>query len=443
MIKERRFNIGNFCKLTAGGLQVAEFVDIRDALITRYKEVYGTDIDLSTASADGVFVNDLAIIINNILQVMNSMYSNLDVNTASGVYLDALCRLANVTRKQPTHSIASLIVKSLHTSGDPVVFGDINENSETINRITFVDKSGNEWVANASITLGPQEEAELTVTAVDAGPVAAPAGWIAQTLLVMNLGVSQPNNAILGENEETDQELRKRRSQSSGADGTSVLESLVGALLEITGIDDVRIYNNNTLTQLPANDGTVIPAHGIYVILRQQDGLNIDDSVIGELIMNKLTPGIKTVESAAEETNGVRKSYSYIPQMLGVAVSFFEQLIYWKRAVGIHPTITAVLTPTQYFTESEFDEIFDNVQQYASNILIGTPIDAGELFMTIYEADPTFKGQKTYSISPNNVTIANTFVDSAGNQLNPDTYYKYTQKSFVKNANGTYTLTIS
>lgn len=435
MIRERRFNIGNFCKLTSGGLQVAEFVDIRDALIARYKEVYGTDIDLSTASADGIFVNDLAIIINNILQTMTELYSNLDVNTASGIYLDNLCRLANVTRKQPTHSTASLVVKSLLTSGDPVVFGDINENGDVINRLTFVDKSGNEWVANASITLGPQEESEITVTAVEAGPISAPAGWITQTMLVMNLSVTQPNNAIIGENEETDKELRQRRSQSSGADGSSVLESLIGALLEISGIDDVRVYNNNTLNAVTSNDGTSIPAHGIYVILRQQEGLNIDDSVIGELIMNKLTPGITTVESSAASANGEHKSYEYIPQMLGIAVTFFNQIIYWKKAVGIHPTITAKIQPTQYFTEDEFDTIFEDVQKYASDLLIGKSIDAAEVFMAIYEADPTFKGQKTYSLSPNNVTVESTD--------NPDTYYLYTQKSFVKNSDGTYTLTIS
>ena len=55
-------NISNFITFTAGGLQIASFVEIREALIARYKEVYGTDIDLSTGTADGVFVNDLALI---------------------------------------------------------------------------------------------------------------------------------------------------------------------------------------------------------------------------------------------------------------------------------------------------------------------------------------------------------------------------------------------
>ena len=96
--------ISNFVSFTAGGLQTATFVEVREALIARYKEVYGNDIDLSTGSADGIFVNDLSLIINNILLTMQTLYSNLDVRTATGTYLDKLCALANVSIKPATYS---------------------------------------------------------------------------------------------------------------------------------------------------------------------------------------------------------------------------------------------------------------------------------------------------------------------------------------------------
>lgn len=434
MLKDRKFEIGNFVRLASAGMEVAEFVDVRDAIIKRYKEVYGSDIDLSTASADGVFVNDIALIINNILQVMKSLYSNLDVDTASGVYLDALCRLANVSRMSATKSTASLIVTSLLTSGDPVTFGDVDENGNVLNQLTFVDKAGTEWISNASITLAPGESAELKVTCEETGPVDAPAGWIAQTLLVMNLKVEQKDDAIRGNNEETDTELRKRRAQSSGANGISVLESLVGALLEVTGIEDVRIYNNNTLLEQTAEDGTKIAAHNMYVILRQQKGLNIADATIGELIYTKLTPGIKTTASTAEDTNGEAKSYEFIPQMLGVAINYFNQFVYWKKATPIKPTITAKIHPTLYFTESEFDTLAQSVYDYANNIKLGDAIDTDQIFIALLDADPEFKGQRTYTLKASEVNVAST--------INPDTYYEYSTFSFEKETDGSYTLTI-
>ena len=44
--------ISNFVSFTAGGLQTATFVEVREALIARYKEVYGNDIDLSTGRSE-------------------------------------------------------------------------------------------------------------------------------------------------------------------------------------------------------------------------------------------------------------------------------------------------------------------------------------------------------------------------------------------------------
>lgn len=434
MLKDRKFEIGNFVRLASAGMEVAEFVDVRDAIIKRYKEVYGSDIDLSTASADGVFVNDMALIINNILQVMKSLYSNLNVDTASGIYLDALCRLANVNRMGATKSTASIIITSLLTTGDPVTFGDTDENGNVTNQITFVDKSGTEWVSDVSVTLGPGESAEVKVTCTESGPIDAPAGWIAQTLLVMNLKVEQIEDAVRGSNEESDTELRQRRAQSSGANGISVLESLVGALLEVTGIDDVSIYNNNTLENATAKDGTTIAPHNMYIIVRQQNGLNIADATIGDLIYTKLTPGIKTTASTATSTNGTAKSYEFILQMLGVTINYLNQFVYWKKAVAIKPTITAKIKPTQYFTENEFAMIAQEVYNYANNIKLGDSIDADQIFIAILEADPEFKGQRTYTVSVSNVSVASTD--------NPDTYYEYSTFSFNKETDGTYTLTI-
>lgn len=435
MLKDRQFQIGNFIRLASAGMEVAEFVDIRDSIINRYKAVYGSDIDLSTGSADGIFVNDMSLIINNILQVMKSLYSNLDVDTASGVYLDMLCKYANVTRQIATKSVASIIVTSLFTIGEPVTFGDIDNNNNVLNQITFVDKAGTEWISNSNITLGPDESAELTVTCSEAGPIDAPAGWIYQTLLAMNLSVSQPENAIRGNNEETDTALRNRRAQSSGSNGVSVLESLVGALLNITGIQDVHIYNNNSLAPATSADGTVIPAHNTYIIIRQQPGLNIDDSTIGNLIYKKQTPGIKTTESTASSANGIAKQYSFIPQMLGVAINYFDQQVYWKKAVPIAPAITIVLTPSIYFVETEFDAIAANIYAYANGLKIGEQIDTDQIFIAALEADPGFKGKTTYTLSSSNVSVAST--------VNPDTYYEYTEYSFVKDTElNKYTLTI-
>ena len=414
MFKERNFKIGDFIRLTSAGLEIAEFVNIRDVLISRYKEIYGSDIDLNTANADGVFVNDLALIINNILQTMKNLYANLDINTASGIYLDNLCRYANITRFPATASSASLVVTN-NTSAEKT-FGDLDGNGNTLNTLTFVDKSGTEWIGNA-ITLAAGASQEITVVCSIKGEVKAPAGWITQTMLVLGLGVNQAHDAILGTNVETDNELRLRRAQSSGANGTTVLESMTGALLAVSGIEDVKIYNNNTAEDKTALDGTTVTNRSIYVILRQHEGLTISNDTIGEIIYQKSTPGIFTCKTA-DTTTGVSGEYTFTPSN----ISFFGQKVYWKKAIGIAPKIMIDFTKTQYFEDNELDIMGEAILNYANNLLIGEQISKDLVFSSIYSADPMFKGQRTYNVLYSGITIEN--------KTNTDTYYNYTKYAF-------------
>ena len=302
-------DITQFLQLTASGLQTASFTQVRAALIDRYKEVYGSDIDLSTGNADGIFVNDLALIINNILQTVQTLYANLDVNYASGTYLDALCALSNVTRLPATYSNASLTIQN------------IGNNALTNINPIFIDQSGLEWQAKEPFDIASQEIKNIVVFCKTAGNISATVGWITKTAEVLPLAIYQNSLPNIGQNRESDAELRNRRSQRSGAAGTTVLESLAGALYNLSDVVDLKIYNNNTNISNTAADGTTIDANSIYAILRYSEGITIDDSLIGTIIHEKLTPGIHSCDSAASSDNGEAKSYEYMTSIYGVTIS--------------------------------------------------------------------------------------------------------------------------
>lgn len=413
-------DISEFIKITSAGVQIANFPQIRSALIDRYKSVYGNDIDLSTASADGVFINDLALIINNLCMSIQTFYANMDVDNASGVYLDALCKLANVTRKSATKSNASL---QLINKGDAVY--------ELTKGTVFVDKAGTEWIYTGSTITLPANQTNATTITVEcsiAGPVKAEAGWIDQTLLVSNIDVSQLDAANIGSEEESDNDLRDRRNQSAGAQGTTVLDSLIGSLLQISGIDDVLIYNA-TGSAKDAADGTIVAAHSIYVILRQQAGVTIDDSIIGKLIYEKLTPGISTTYTRKDESH----SYKYVPEVFGSKVETFDQYVYWKKAVPTHEDIAIEITPLDYFSTNELRTVFENICSYLNNLSISTQIDEQQLLIQTVYADPQFKSRPTYIVK--DVVATNT--------ANLDTYFDYkADKCRHEKSGNNYILTI-
>ena len=406
--------IQEFLQITGNGLEIKDFNEIRAALIQRYKSVYGSDIDLSTASADGIFVNELALIINNILQTMSLMYANLDVDYATGEYLDTLCSLSNITRKPATYSNTSLIVTNVGSS----------TLSDLVN-LQFVDNAGNTWTHIGTETFLPEETKELYVTCDEIGPIEAPPAWITQTLNNLTLSVLQPTQANVGENVESDMSLRSRRLQSNGANGLTVLESLGGALLNISGIRDVYIYNNNTDTITTMQDSTDVDPHSVYIVIRKDSGIEIADSTIGNVIHSKLTPGIHTCETESSATFGTSKHYEYIVSAYGIQIVESTQDIYWKEAIGIAPQTSITFNTLSYFTPSEFRSIATTLMSYLNSLHISTELDETDILVQTINADPRFKGNPTY-------TVGTITIDSS--ITNENTFYNYTNYSYTISA---------
>ena len=403
MLQDREVPIDKFINITAGGIVIADYDQIQSAIIKRYKEVYGSDIDLSNTTADGLFINDISLIINNILQSFKVLYSNLDVNTASGVYLDSLCRLSNITRKSATQSTAYLRITTTVTT--------------TLNSGTkFVDYSGNEWTYNGQ-TLTILEDAssatQILVTCDTYGAIEASPGSIYQTLETSYLVVEQDSPASIGLEDESDAELRARRAQSTGAQGVTVLESLVGELFDVDGVKDVQVINNNTDSNITAADGTVVKKHSVYIILREIENLNIDEDTIGQIIYNKLTPGINTNAFTGNSANGINQSYIAV---LDENITWLNQTLNWKKAVSIHPTCTVTITPLTFFANTTTAEIAKQVMNYLNNVRLSQLPTKNDMIVTAMYADPTFKGAATYIVK--DVAIPSS--------ANPNTYYNYT-----------------
>lgn len=414
-------DIKDFVRFDSSGVNVANFTEIRSALIEKYKEAYGSDIDLSTSSADGVFVNNLSLIMNNVLQTMLTLYSNLDVENATGKYLDTLCNLSNITRKEATASTVSLQITNIGT-----------DTLSNIDRLTFIDKSGVAWIFTTDdpISIARNETKEITAECEQLGPIEAPVGFISGMIQNYPLQINQKEAAIVGQDVETDDELRARRSKALGGNSSTVLESLVGSLINVSGIKDVHIYNNNNSSKYTAKDSTNILAHSIYCILRIDEGISVSEETIGNIIHSKLTPGVRTQEMGTT-TTGEAKSYTFVEKAYNTSIAESAQTISWKQAKPINPTITIEIKTYDYFTTDEINTIGNKVITYLNKLSISEDLDKNKILIEAVQADPKFKGNLTYYV--NSVTIEDS--------TNPDTYYNYTTTEYTQDGT-TYTITI-
>ena len=406
------------------GIAIADYGQVRAAITAQFKQIYGQDIDLATTSADGIYVETLCLMISNILQSFKNFYAQLDVRTAGGSFLDALCALSNVYRKAETHSTCPVVL---------TLDEDASESYVT-DKISLLDKNGNVWsyTDKNGIVFEPGKQQTVVVTCEVAGPVRADAGWIDR--LVENnvvMKVSQETAAALGSYSETDSELRARRNSSLGATGNTVLETMIGTLLSITGIDDVKIYNNDSSSSITALDGTNILSHDIYVILRQKQNIEIADSLLCSSIYEKLTPGIRTTDPGEDVKHGTRHSFKYLQSSTGVPVqSEVVQMVYWKEAEPISPTITIELAATSNYgsaNNSTSNRIAQKVIDYLNKLRLSSKITVNDIWNVVFYADPQFRGQSTYSIK--SISIDKTDdadnADDVSSFTLPDTYFNY------------------
>lgn len=435
MLQNYNIDISDFIKITNTGVITADFTQVRETLIRKYKDVYGNDIDLSTGTADGVFVNNLSLVINNILQTVKDLYSNLDINSATGIYLDNLCALSNITRKPATYSTANVLVTNT------------NDSPLNINSLTCVDKSGIEWVYNKPLSFAASGEngsvQAITLTCNDIGPIEAPEGWIYQTIDLSYLTIEQNEKAIVGQSEESDESLRARRSQSNGGNGLTVLESLMGALLQISGIKDVKIFNNQSGEDdsILSHDGTTVKAHSIYIILRYEENVNVSDEVIGKTIYEKLTPGILTNQSSGN--NGESKQFVYTPNILGQALTQFNNNIYWKKATAYSAPIYINIRTLNYFDENKLPEFANNIISYLNNLSIRNTLSSNDIFSECLKYIPSFLGQPIFNLY--SVNFSSTLSTTPESISYNTTYLKYSNFEIIQSLTDTtlYTITLT
>ena len=212
---------------------------------------------------------------------------------------------------------------------------------------------------------------------------------------------SASSSSILSIFPETDNELRSRRNEVISSQGLTVLSNLKGALLNITGINDAIIYNNPEDDSITALDGTTIERKSIYVALNKSKNVQIEDSIIGTTIYEKLTPGINTNDFDGDSSTGEGKSYQYTQSTyLGQGTSTIP--VYWKEATAINVglSIRVSYKPGEFFATADDNSINimkKTLQDYLNGLAMNETFTTYDLVQALNDEDPMFNNRKTYN----------------------------------------------
>jgi uncharacterized phage protein gp47/JayE len=264
------------------GLELKTLNEIIEDLETGFKNIYGQDINVDSDTQDGQIINLLAQTLADLRSLANDVYQSFNPDTATGAVLDQRVVINNIERKAGTFTIAPVEItvdRTVTLDGLDVDFNNVDGTGYTVQ-----DDAGTQFILVDTTVLTPGTTS-LNFRAKEIGEVEVLTDTItnAVTVVLGVTGINNPSGSIsTGENEETDTELRIRRSQSVANASNGYLNGLLGSVLDLDGVTEARLFEN--VTNVVDSDG--IPAHGMWLIAN--GGANSD---IANVIYEKKSYG--------------------------------------------------------------------------------------------------------------------------------------------------------
>ncbi len=304
-----------------------------------HKDIYGADIDLDPESPDGQRLGINAQLYADFSDLVKRVFASFDPDQATGVVLDQRCSINGIQRQAGTYTETPVSI----VASQAVTLYGLDQSDQDV--FTVSDNVGNQWQLLTTQTITTAGTYSYTFRASNPGRIVPTENTIT-TVVTVVLGISSINNpasyTVLGQDEETDAQLKIRRQKSVSAKSGGFADQLYAALLNLVGMVDAYVHENKG----DSADGFGTPAHGIWVITEG----NASDEDIALAIYSNRTDGCNMKGA---------KSYP-ITQKDGTVMNIFwdetsTQSIYvymYANSVdGVNaPNIAAILEslPTQY-----------------------------------------------------------------------------------------------
>jgi len=302
-----------FNYINTTGVVVADTSDTLAQVQGEWKQAFGQDLSVDPSTPQGVMIAAETATRTAVAQASATLANQINPNLAGGVFLDALCALLGIQRRAAT----ATIVTNVHLTGigntniptgarAQTAAGDVF----TLQTGVVLDVAGSAYGTFIAQTAGPIPCANNAL----AFPVDAILGWDAVT---NNQSGSPASVTTLGQNQETDAQLRLRRNNTLAAQGISTVEAQISDLYNINGVSSVAFLENVADTTQTIN-GVSLVAHSVWACV---DG-GTDLQVATSLLKNK-TDGanwngavtVNVIEPSSGQTYAVkfdRPTYVFI-----------------------------------------------------------------------------------------------------------------------------------
>lgn len=214
------------------------------------------------------------------------------------------------------------------------------------------------WQTTQDITFDALGDATgITASCTTRGANSANAGTLT-VLITPNVDintVTNPEAAVVGDNEETDNSLRRRRDLSTYAPSIGLVGSLYSSLSAVPEVTFARVYNNITMS----TDANGIPAKSVACVV-----VGGDDEEIAQTIFQRISAGV---------------SYDGNTNITFVDNQNFEYTVsFWRpTSIPIYVEVNLSLIEGDVFPDDGVQSIKDAIVAYSLEGAAGLGITQG------------------------------------------------------------------
>lgn len=264
--------------ITAAGLSIPAYEDIRDSLIQTYKSIYGQSASVQIDDADYQWISAVALMLSDEAQALQLIYNQSSPATASGAALDELVKLNGIQRK-----VASASTCQVTITGTP---GTVINNG-IVRDVVY----GLNWNLAASLTIGLGGTVNATAVCSQVGAFNITAFNQITGIVTPQSGWVSVNNgsfvAVVGQPVETDAQLRARQALSVELPSSTTLQGTIAAIAAVSGVARYNVEENAT----GATDANGCPAHSITAVVEGGTDVAVATAIYNNRGLGVLTNG--------------------------------------------------------------------------------------------------------------------------------------------------------
>ncbi len=352
------------------GIIVPDTSNTRNEVIQEFRDVFGQDLVTDPSTPQGQLITRITELRDAVARNNADVANQINPALASGIFLDALVGLSGASRKPATKSIISQVTIG-GTPGTLIPAGSMASTN-----------SGQVFELAQSITIPSGGTVDAAFVARDTGPIGAPIGTLIniESSILGWLTVTNPVEAVLGRDIESDSALRRRRRGILATQAMSITESLYARLNTVNGVSSFLLLEN-PMGSTQTVHGISMEAHSVWACIDGGIG-----SEIALALFKAKTPG--TVWATPNTTNyNVNDPITNVPYVVKFARPSDVQLL-------IRVTISTSKLPAQTLIPEYVMNYVDGLLPGDVSFTVGTSVSPFEIAAAINAQEPSFNIRK-------------------------------------------------